>query len=600
MSGLLKLDVQVTMGQVKSLLEVLDHDHSGEVDLAELDDAIKQYKKHKSAGHVEDLIKDQSNEPLDSVFPNWLITRRDFQLVFTRFQDGGVNEGEQVIKSFRVDRENRTHEDLQRISTWMEKREILPGLGTRRFMDLSKTVHFLEVEKGFKLCNQGDMGDAFYIIYSGSIRVIIDGKVVGELLPGNGFGERSLETDEPRSATCIASERSQCVVIKSHEYKLMMKMHQAKKFKQAMSFLQVQCKVLRSWTYPKIFRLSSTLIRRVFNPGDVLAKQGEESTVMYLLYKGKVSIRKEVTYTSENRWPDRNREYTVVTHEKMVALHLKDLQAGDHFGEEMVFGYDTRQYSAVAAERSEVFVMNKGDVLNFFKGNQIVEDMRNETQILYESADEVKARHDLRVRMEATYRDIKKAAFGNKYKNRAGLNKKKKLKRKTTGKLEETLRRLNMAQFEKSVSGNDSDVHEIGAEDAKSAASKSVTGETVGSVPSASALKLPVLREKVSVRRESQKERQSSLRASVSLPSLGLSEKDPDSFDAIDRIRRKHQNKREEDEKMSKKPRRARSTVHMARKNARLQRSSIHTRNSTSSLSGNIENLVESLTNSDV
>ena len=158
----------------------------------------------------------------------------------------------------------------------MEKNEILPGLGARRIRELSKTVSFEECERGTLLCRQGDIGDAFYIIYSGTVEVIVDGNVVGDLLPGNGFGEHSLLTDEPRNATCIASERTQCVVIKSHEYKLMMKQHQQRKVQQNVQFLQMDCKIMRSWTYPKIFKLSKALVRRKFEKGDAICKQGEE------------------------------------------------------------------------------------------------------------------------------------------------------------------------------------------------------------------------------------------------------------------------------------------------------------------------------------
>jgi len=218
----------------------------------------------------------------------------------------------------------------------------------------TQNVHFLEVEKDYLLCNQGEIGDAFYIIFSGKVRILVDGQVMGELHSGDCFGERSLEKDEPRSATCVASERSQCVVIKSHEYKIMMKMHQATKFKKAMAFLTQQCNILRSWTYPKVFRLSGVLIRRMFSPGEFIVKQGEKSAVMYLIYRGKVAIQKEVVYRSENRWPALNQSYTVACHEKNVALPLKILTVGDFFGEEMALNYETRQYSAVCEETCEV------------------------------------------------------------------------------------------------------------------------------------------------------------------------------------------------------------------------------------------------------
>ena len=348
-------------------------------------------------------------------------------MVFTRFQDEDEHsEHDQLVKSFRIAVTRRTHEDFQRISAWMEEKNVLSGLSTRRFLDLAKVrgvlrasdaasiattagrscvrqaevqrkaersrrggggispppqpqvistpqkslklykhfsptfppnttqnVHFLEVEKDYLLCNQGEIGDAFYIIFSGKVRILVDGQVMGELHSGDCFGERSLEKDEPRSATCVASERSQCVVIKSHEYKIMMKMHQATKFKKAMAFLTQQCNILRSWTYPKVFRLSGVLIRRMFSPGEFIVKQGEKSAVMYLIYRGKVAIQKEVVYRSENRWPALNQSYTVACHEKNVALPLKILTVGDFFGEEMALNYETRQYSAVCEETCE-------------------------------------------------------------------------------------------------------------------------------------------------------------------------------------------------------------------------------------------------------
>jgi len=160
LAGLMKLDVEMTQGQAKALVAFLDQGGDGEIDLMEvrpelpaaqqqqqqqlrsqnsnahcvrlrpqLETCIKDYRKHKKDGTLEELISDKSNEPLDPVFPNWLVNRRDFRLVFTRFQDEDeLDEYQQVLKSFEATREKRTHEDLQRIAMWMDKRgEIVRG-----------------------------------------------------------------------------------------------------------------------------------------------------------------------------------------------------------------------------------------------------------------------------------------------------------------------------------------------------------------------------------------------------------------------------------------------------------------------------------------
>ena len=267
------------------------------------------------------------------------------------------------------------------------------------------------------------------------------------------------------------------------------------------TFLQAECKIMRSWTYPKIVRLAGCLVKRRFLAGDAICKQGEESHVMYLLRKGKVSIQKEVTYIDENRWPNQEGDYTVLTHERTVALHLCDLKVGDHFGEEIALGHATRQYSAIATESTDCFAVNKSDILKFFKGNQIAAELMNNVSALYESPKAVKERHDSEVRRAALYNNIKKLAFGDKYKGRTGLNKPKKIKRtKETSPLELSLRRLNRQNREREVRGQNVD------EDAFEAKTIETTS-LADSVPSITNQKLnprrlPVLRKSIKKRRE--------------------------------------------------------------------------------------------------
>jgi putative ABC transport system ATP-binding protein len=69
-----------------------------------------------------------------------------------------------------------------------------------------------EAEKGDVVIRQGEEGDMFYLIRSGSVDVLIDDgtqeRKVAELKEGQYFGEAALITDERRNATIVAREPS--------------------------------------------------------------------------------------------------------------------------------------------------------------------------------------------------------------------------------------------------------------------------------------------------------------------------------------------------------------------------------------------------------
>jgi MFS family permease len=76
----------------------------------------------------------------------------------------------------------------------------------RRVMEtLARESEIQDFTNGQVVFREGDHGDRFYVIESGSASVTIDGRPVRELGPGDFFGEIALLTDVPRTATVTAT-----------------------------------------------------------------------------------------------------------------------------------------------------------------------------------------------------------------------------------------------------------------------------------------------------------------------------------------------------------------------------------------------------------
>lgn len=60
-------------------------------------------------------------------------------------------------------------------------------------------------KKGTVIVKQGDVGDKFYIVEKGTMKITKDGKEMGQIESGGYFGELALLTDQPRAATIAVS-----------------------------------------------------------------------------------------------------------------------------------------------------------------------------------------------------------------------------------------------------------------------------------------------------------------------------------------------------------------------------------------------------------
>jgi CRP-like cAMP-binding protein len=87
----------------------------------------------------------------------------------------------------------------------LRRARLFEGLSKKSLEKIKEQVREVDFEPGTEIVTQGRPGGLMYIIVDGTVDVLVDGRKLASLGPGDHFGEMSLFDDEPRSATVLAT-----------------------------------------------------------------------------------------------------------------------------------------------------------------------------------------------------------------------------------------------------------------------------------------------------------------------------------------------------------------------------------------------------------
>jgi len=108
----------------------------------------------------------------------------------------------------------------------LEGVELFRGLPPEDLRRVAEIVDGLAIDSGEVLFEEGEAGDAFYIVFDGAVDILKSGGSQVEKLAvrrkGEAFGEMALLNDAPRSATARASQDTQLMVVGRDDFQILL------------------------------------------------------------------------------------------------------------------------------------------------------------------------------------------------------------------------------------------------------------------------------------------------------------------------------------------------------------------------------------------
>lgn len=197
--------------------------------------------------------------------------------------------------------------EKEKISELLCSNFIFKEISTERLHELVEQSVIITFENEEIIFQEGDIGDACYVILSGTVNIITeadDGREIhlARLETGSCFGEQALvSTHKKRSATALANETSRLLQVSQKNFQHLLQQNpnivrhlELRGKEQLREKLLQQSSVLRPLSTLFTEKNQNDLKEESFQPDEIVFKEGEPGQRFYLITEGSAKVVKNV------------------------------------------------------------------------------------------------------------------------------------------------------------------------------------------------------------------------------------------------------------------------------------------------------------------
>ncbi|KAF8566918.1 hypothetical protein P879_03381 [Paragonimus westermani] len=235
----------------------------------------------------------------------------------------------------------KSTEQLQRLRSVVKPIFIFRSLDDAQLAKVLDAMQEKPVYNGQTIIRQGEDGEYFYVIESGTYDIFVNNEPAGSYNGTGSFGELALMYNTPRAATIICRQDGVLWTVDRYTFRRIV-LQQAFRKRQMYETWLASVPLLGNLSAYERTNLADALVSETYEDGSWIIRQGEQGEQMYFIEEGVVQISAKNTIGEE--------------------VVLNTLKKGDYFGELALILHEPRQASAKAIGRTKLAAL---DVCSF-------------------------------------------------------------------------------------------------------------------------------------------------------------------------------------------------------------------------------------------